>query len=89
MDFENAMKEWLIIHPKYKLFADNFLKAIKNGLSPDKAGDIVFEAIKDEIFYILTDTSGLFKRMVKLRMSEILKAFDKNKLYTKVKQEAF
>ncbi|HEY0090382.1 MAG TPA: SDR family NAD(P)-dependent oxidoreductase, partial [Candidatus Lokiarchaeia archaeon] len=89
MDFETALKMWLKAHPKYKLSTDMFLKAIENGLSPDKAGDIVFEAIKDDAFYILTDTSGFFKRMVKLRMSQILEAFNTNKTYAKQTIDVF
>lgn len=83
VDVEMAMEEWFNAHPQYKTYAEMFLKALEDGLSPDKAGDIVFEAIKDEAFYIYTDTGFIWKRMVKKRMNEILEAFKQNKPYAR------
>jgi len=56
---------------------------LKAGTSPNKAGDVVFEAIKNEIFYILTDTGYMWKKMAKNRMNGILEAFQLNKPFTK------
>lgn len=81
IDQETAQKEWLEIHPNYKSYVETFNRTIEEGLSPDKAGDIVFEAIKDEAFYIFTDTSFIWRRMVKNRMNGILEAFKQNKPY--------
>ncbi len=53
----------------------------KRGISPDKVGDIVFEAIKDQVFYILLDTSPAFMRMIENRMRRILKALEQNQKY--------
>jgi NAD(P)-dependent dehydrogenase (short-subunit alcohol dehydrogenase family) len=45
----------------------NFLE---NGMSPDEVGDIVFEAIRDDRFYILTHPA--IKERVETRMRDIL-----------------
>ena len=44
-----------------------------------EAHDIVFEAIKNDFFYILTDASFIFKKLVQKRMEGILEAFQQNK----------
>jgi len=56
-----------------------FLRQIANAspvISSDKAADIVFQALRNEKFYIFTHTDILMKSMVKSRMGELLKAFD-------------
>lgn len=74
----------IIVHPELEQLGDIYLQMLESGISPDKAGDIVFQAIKDDVFYILTDTHLFFKRMVKNRMNGILEAFRQNKPYTKL-----
>ena len=78
-DYEPALDKFCRTHPELKQFTDMFIKAIEEGLSPDKAGDIVFEAIKNEFSYILTDASFMYKKLVKKRMEGILEAFQQNK----------
>ncbi|MFX1393446.1 MAG: SDR family NAD(P)-dependent oxidoreductase [Promethearchaeota archaeon] len=78
-DFEPTLEKFIKIHPKYEQFVKMFIKAIETGISPDKVGDIVFQAIKDDYLYILTDTRLMFKKMVKDRMDGILQAFQQNK----------
>ncbi len=46
------------------------------GLTPDEVADIVFQAIINEKFYILTHTQQILKNAVKERFDSILKAFD-------------
>ncbi|MHA1986366.1 MAG: hypothetical protein ACW98D_07000 [Promethearchaeota archaeon] len=41
----------------------------------EKAGDIVFEAINDNTFYILTDKDPFWKNLIKERMDGISQAF--------------
>ncbi len=89
IDMEKALEEFLEVHPNYKSFMEIFIRAIEEGLSPDKAGDIVFEAIKDEAFFIFTDTSFIWRRLVKNKMNEILKAFKQNKPYARESIEVF
>jgi NADP-dependent 3-hydroxy acid dehydrogenase YdfG len=72
-----------ILHPELEPIEEAILKMFEAGISPDKVGDIVFQAIKDDLFYILTDTSLSYRRMVKSRMDEILEAFQQNKPFTK------
>ena len=78
-DYEPSLDKFCRTHPELKQFTDMFIKAIEQGLSPDKAGDIVFEAIKNEFFYILTDASLMYKKLVKKRMEGILEAFQQNR----------
>ena len=65
----------IIEHPELAQLGDLYLRLLELAISPDKVGDIVFQAIKDDVFYILTDTTLTFKRMVKNRMNGILEAF--------------
>lgn len=50
--------------------ASAVIKAVEHGIEPTKVAEIVFQAIRDERFYILTHPS--FKPLVKLRMEDIL-----------------
>jgi NADP-dependent 3-hydroxy acid dehydrogenase YdfG len=47
-----------------------WVHAIKEGMSPQQAADIVFQAIRDEKFYIFTHPE--MKPLVQLRMEDIL-----------------
>jgi hypothetical protein len=47
----------------------------------DKVAVIVFQAIKDNVFYILPHTDTIYKRSIKYRMNNILSAFQQNELY--------
>lgn len=78
-EFEPAMDKLFKIHPGLASNIETFMQTVKAGLSPNKAGDIVFESIKNDIFYILTDTGLAWKRIVKRRMDRIMKAFTQNK----------
>ncbi|KKK46389.1 hypothetical protein LCGC14_1197900 [marine sediment metagenome] len=65
-------------HPEFKLKVSRIAEVINaSGIPAEKAGDIVFEAIKDNTFYILTDTDPFWKNMIKERMNGIFQAFKK------------
>jgi len=81
LDFDTALEKFLKDHPEAKEFMTMFLNMFEAGISPEKAGDIIFDAIKDEAFYILTDTGLMFKNLVKERMNGIIDAFKQNKPY--------
>lgn len=81
INLEAPFDYFLKNHPQYKEYAKWFTGMVEKGLSAEKVGDIVFNAIKDDSFYILTDTSLFWKRMVKVRMNGILEAFKQNKQY--------
>jgi len=83
IDFDTALEEFIKVHPEAEEFLNMFMGMWESGITPDKAGDIVFEAIKDEALYILTDTAILFKNMVKERMDGIFDAFKQNKAYAR------
>ncbi|MFX1349766.1 MAG: SDR family NAD(P)-dependent oxidoreductase [Promethearchaeota archaeon] len=81
IDYKTAVENVLKKHPEAAEHANIFMAMWEAGMSPDKAGDIVFDAIKDEALYILTDTGLVFKNMVKERMNGIIDAFKQNKHY--------
>lgn len=85
IDFEKALEIFNNAHPEAAQFMNMFMSMWEAGMSPDKAGDIVFEAIKDEALYILTDTGIFFKNLVKERMNGIIDSFKQNKLYGRKK----
>lgn len=56
-----------------------FLRQIANAspvISSNEAADIIFQAIRNDKFYIFTHTDILMKNWVKSRMRELLKVFD-------------
>jgi len=73
----------IIAHPEIEQLEEKYSQLLEAGLTSDKAGDVVFRAIKDDVFYILTDTSLISRRMVRNRMEGILEAFKLNKQYIK------
>ncbi len=89
IDFEKATEEFIKEHPEYEAHINMTMQMWEAGLSPDKAGDIVFEAIKDEALYILTDTGLFFKIMAKDRMNDIIEAFKQNKQYARKTLEVY
>jgi NAD(P)-dependent dehydrogenase (short-subunit alcohol dehydrogenase family) len=68
-----------IDHPELEKIGEAILELGESGESPDKVGAIVFEAIKEEVFYIFTDTKLSFRRMIQTRNEEIMEAFRQNK----------
>jgi NADP-dependent 3-hydroxy acid dehydrogenase YdfG len=89
INFETGLETMIKAHPEAEQFLNMFMSMWESGLSPDKAGDIVFEAIKDDAFYIFTDTGIFWKNMVNDRMNGILEALKKNKAYSKKTVEVF
>ncbi len=66
-------------HPEVeKLVRDNS-KLWENGTHPDQTGDIVFEAIRNKIFYIFTEYGLMWKKGMKWRFDGILKDYDRIK----------
>ncbi|MFX1453127.1 MAG: SDR family NAD(P)-dependent oxidoreductase [Promethearchaeota archaeon] len=78
-DFEPRIEKFVRNHPEIENFVEQFKKTFEYSNSPDKVANIVFEAIKNELFYIFTDSGLMWKNLIKTRMEEILKAFDENK----------
>jgi len=68
-----------IEHPELEQIWEAMYGLAEAGESPDKVGDIVFEAIKENIFYILTDTKLYYRRMIQTRNEEIMEAYNQNK----------
>ncbi|MFX1327536.1 MAG: SDR family NAD(P)-dependent oxidoreductase [Promethearchaeota archaeon] len=80
-DYMPATEKMIKKYPDSKSTFDFIRRMFEAGLSPNKAGEIVFQAIRDEVFYILTHTETMYKRNIKNRMNRIMDAFQQNKLY--------
>ncbi|MHA2086804.1 MAG: SDR family NAD(P)-dependent oxidoreductase [Promethearchaeota archaeon] len=84
LDGPSRILKFLTDYPEFESIVTQFGQGfMERGISGEKAGDIVFEAIKDDAFYILTDTSEMFEASVKNRMDNILNSFKQNKKYYK------
>ncbi len=77
----------IIHHPELEKIEEAIVEMADAGVSPDKVGDIVFQAIKDDIFYILTDTKLYYRRMIQTRNEEIMEAYKQNKQIHKLLKE--
>ncbi|MHA1468660.1 MAG: hypothetical protein ACTSP6_11375, partial [Promethearchaeota archaeon] len=77
-----------IDHPELEKIGEAIHELADSGESPDRVGDIVFEAIKQDVFYIFTDTKLSFRRMIQTRNDEIMEAFKQNKLIHKSLEKA-
>ena len=83
INVEKTLEIFTKNHPEAEPALKRWMGWWENGISPDKVGEIVFKAIKDNAFYILTDNGSVLKRMVENRMNRILKAFKQNEKYIK------
>ena len=84
LDRQARIMKFLSDYPEFKSIVTQFGQGFQErGMTGDKAGDIVFEAIKDDAFYILTDTGQWLEDSIRSRMNNILNAFEQNKRYNK------
>jgi NAD(P)-dependent dehydrogenase (short-subunit alcohol dehydrogenase family) len=84
MIYSKRIMKFLLDYPEFKSIVTQFGQGVsERGISGEKAGDIVFEAIKDDAFYILTDSGEWLEELVKNRMNNILNSFEQNKKYNK------
>ncbi|MHA2180661.1 MAG: SDR family NAD(P)-dependent oxidoreductase [Promethearchaeota archaeon] len=84
LDPQSRVLKFTTDHPEFKSIVSQFgQRFAERGISGEEAGDIVFEAIRDDAFYILTDTGEMLEASVKNRMNNILNSFEKNKKYNK------
>ncbi|MHA2326120.1 MAG: SDR family NAD(P)-dependent oxidoreductase [Promethearchaeota archaeon] len=82
LDRKSRIVKFLTDYPEFKSIVTQFGKSgVERAIFPEKVGDIVFEAIKDDAFYILTDTGQDWVELIKSRMNRIIEAFERNKLY--------
>jgi len=82
-DHVPSIEKVLKNHPESELFVNQLTKIYEQGTSPDQAGDVVFEAIKNDIFYILTETGIMWKKPLKARFDRILEEYNQNRLLLK------
>jgi NAD(P)-dependent dehydrogenase (short-subunit alcohol dehydrogenase family) len=57
-------------HPEYDAYIKNYVQQIKTGLNPNRVAELVFNAIRDEKFYIHTHDE--LKKFMQGRMEDIL-----------------
>jgi NAD(P)-dependent dehydrogenase (short-subunit alcohol dehydrogenase family) len=57
--------------PEFQFVYQVLLEGVRSGMSCQKAADCVFDALREDRFYIFTDP-GAVKRQVQLRMEDIL-----------------
>jgi NADP-dependent 3-hydroxy acid dehydrogenase YdfG len=73
--FERIIKN----HPELEKIVRESPKVWEKGTSPDQSGDIVFEAIKNDIFYIFTETGIFWKKSMKTRFDSIWEDYNRIK----------
>jgi len=77
--FERIIKN----HPEAEVLVREAPKIWENGTPPDESGDIVFEAIKNDIFYIFTEIGITWEEGMKSRFDGIWKDYNQIKLIIK------
>jgi NAD(P)-dependent dehydrogenase (short-subunit alcohol dehydrogenase family) len=82
-DYEPCFDRIIKNHPDVAEIVRGAPKLWEMGTSPDQSGDVVFEAIKNDIFYIYTETGLVWKRGMKNRFNEILEDYQKTKAILK------
>ncbi len=78
-NYEQSMERFIKQYPKSEEIVKAYVEMYKDGTSPDQAGDVIFECIKNDIFYIFTETGEHWKELMKTRFERILKDFESNK----------
>ena len=66
----------VIEHPEMEANKKAMKQMNANGMDPEELAVILFQAIQDEQFYIITDKFRRFRSSIKKRMEKILKAFE-------------
>ena len=67
-------------HPEAEVLVREAPKIWENGTPPDESGDIVFEAIKNDVFYIFTEVGQNWEDGMKGRFDGIWKDYNQIKL---------
>ena len=75
-DYEPCMDRIIKNHPELEQLVRGAPKLWENGTSPDQSGDVVFEAIKNDIFYIFTEIGLMWKKGMKTRFDGILEDYN-------------
>jgi len=78
-DYEPSLERFIKLYPKAEETVRAYTKMYEEGTSPDQAGDVIFECIKKNIFYIFTETGLHWKELMVTRFDGILKDFKLNK----------
>jgi NAD(P)-dependent dehydrogenase (short-subunit alcohol dehydrogenase family) len=68
-DLQNDPAE-IKAHPEYDAYIENVIQQLKTALDPNRVAELVFDAIRDEKFYIHTHDE--LKKFIRGRMEDIL-----------------
>ena len=68
-DLQNDSAE-IKAHPEYDAYIENVIQQLKTALDPNRVAELVFDAIRDEKFYIHTHDE--LKKFIRGRMEDIL-----------------
>jgi NAD(P)-dependent dehydrogenase (short-subunit alcohol dehydrogenase family) len=78
-NYERSLERFIKLYPKSEETVKAYTKMYEEGTSPDQAGDVIFEGIKKNIFYIFTETGPHWKEYMETRFEGILRDFERNK----------
>jgi NADP-dependent 3-hydroxy acid dehydrogenase YdfG len=78
-DYVPCIERIIKNHPEYEQLVRETVKLWDKGTPPDQSGDIVFEAIRNNMFYILTEIGLVWKRALKSRFDGIMEAYKQNR----------
>jgi NADP-dependent 3-hydroxy acid dehydrogenase YdfG len=76
-DYMPCFDRMIKYHPEIEQLIRDAPKLWEQGTPPDQSGDIVFEAIKNDIFYIYTELGLMWKKGMKTRFDGILEDYNK------------
>ena len=78
-NYERSKERFIKLYPQAEETVEAYTKMYEDGTSPDQAGDIIFECVKKNIFYIFTETGDHWKELMQTRFGGILRDFEQNK----------
>jgi len=76
-DYEPCMDRIIKNHPEVEKAVRDVPKIWESGNPPDQSGDVVFEAIKNDIFYIFTERGLFWRNAMKTRFDGIWEDYNK------------
>jgi len=71
---------------QFELISKGIHQALETSMSPEKISEILFQALKNDIFYILPHTGLAWKKLITNKLDEIVEAFKENKAIQKKKK---
>jgi NADP-dependent 3-hydroxy acid dehydrogenase YdfG len=82
-DYMSSFERIIKNHPEAEMLVREAPKTWEKGTDPDESGDIVFEAIKKDVFYIFTEVGDTWEANMKNRFDGVWKDYNQTKLIIK------